>query len=141
MVLTVAEVDALARVGVSEDVLNEGGTMSDDLDRLDKLAEAETLATIAIARSLHGGAADHEDFDYYRKHVEIALDAAGVREILAERDAALAREAKVREAVARHPKCDRYDDDGPISCGWKSAFRDVVRALDADGKEADDAKR
>ena len=37
MVLTVAEVEALARVGVSEDVLNEGGTMSDDLDRLDKL--------------------------------------------------------------------------------------------------------
>lgn len=33
-------------------------------------------ATYALARSIHGVDADHEDWDYYRKHVDAALDAA-----------------------------------------------------------------
>lgn len=37
---------------------------------------AAVEAGIALARSIHGTGADHEDFDYYRKHVEAALTAA-----------------------------------------------------------------
>lgn len=35
----------------------------------------------------------------------------------------------VHEALARHPKCDKYDEDDVVSCGWKSAVRDITRAL------------
>ncbi len=59
-------------------------------------------------------------------------------------DAAIARvrelEAtveRVREVVSGHPKCDIYEDDDVISCGWKNAYASVVRALEAIG--GDDA--
>ena len=35
----------------------------------------------------------------------------------------------VESAVMGHPKCSKYSDNGPISCGWKSAYLDVVHAL------------
>ena len=37
---------------------------------------------------------------------------------------------KVRAALANHPRCDRHDDDDPVTCGWKSAVLDVQAALD-----------
>lgn len=37
---------------------------------------------------------------------------------------------RVREAIARHPKCDRYEDSDPVSCGWKSAYASVLWALE-----------
>ena len=37
---------------------------------------------------------------------------------------------KVRTALAEHPRCDRHDDDDPVTCGWKSAVLDVQAALD-----------
>lgn len=37
--------------------------------------------------------------------------------------------AAIREAVSRHPECDRYEEGDVISCGWKSAFRDVARTV------------
>ena len=43
----------------------------------------------------------------------------------------------VKAAVQRHPdvlECSEYGEDEPISCGWKSAYRDVVWALNG-GKE------
>ncbi|MGK0740452.1 hypothetical protein ACSHWG_00985 [Leucobacter sp. Z1108] len=46
---------------------------------VEKVAQAiyaNTRATVAFTKSLLGPEADHEDFDYYRKHVEAALDAA-----------------------------------------------------------------
>lgn len=39
------------------------------------MSEAITAATVVLARSIHGPCADHEDFDYYRKHVEAAAEA------------------------------------------------------------------
>ena len=44
---------------------------------------------------------------------------------------------RVREAMSGHPKCDIYDDDDVISCGWKNAYASVARALEAIG--GDDA--
>ena len=37
---------------------------------------------------------------------------------------------KVRGALAEHPRCDRHDDDDPVTCGWKLAVEDVQAALD-----------
>lgn len=87
-----------------------------------------TKATVALARSIHGESADHEEHDYYRKHVGVALDAvvpalvARVRDLYgqaysellshnsslhnriadleAERDAARSTIAKVRKVTA-----------------------------------------
>ena len=53
-----------------------------------------------------------------------------VRELEAERDAALSTIAKVREAVSGHPECDRYEDGDAITCGWKNAYASVVWALE-----------
>ena len=63
-----------------------------------------------------------------------ALDETGllarVRELEAERDAALAALERIRRAVSGHPECDRYEEGDVISCGWKSAYASVVAALD-----------
>lgn len=59
---------------------------------------------------------EHQNADYLR--------------MMRERDAALSTIAKVRAAVSGHPKCDQYEDDGPITCGWKNAYASVVRALE-----------
>lgn len=46
-------------------------------NRTNEPTEAQGVAaTVALARSIHGSGADHEDFDYYRKHVDAALVAA-----------------------------------------------------------------
>ena len=37
---------------------------------------------------------------------------------------------KVRAALANHPRCDRHDDDDPVTCGWRRAVEDVQAALD-----------
>ena len=37
----------------------------------------------------------------------------------------------VRAATANHPDpCEKHPDGDTVSCGWKSAYRDVVRALE-----------
>lgn len=38
----------------------------------------------------------------------------------------------VHEALSRHPKCDKYDEDDVVSCGWKSAVRDITWVLNRD---------
>lgn len=36
----------------------------------------------------------------------------------------------VRAAVANHPDpCEKHPEDDPVSCGWKSAYIDVVETL------------
>ena len=38
----------------------------------------------------------------------------------------------VRAAVANHPApCEKHPDGDTVTCGWKSAYQDVVRALEA----------
>lgn len=37
--------------------------------------------------------------------------------------------AVITEALERHPSCDVYDDDDPITCGWKSVVKDIRWAL------------
>ena len=38
----------------------------------------------------------------------------------------------VRAAVANHPDpCGKHPDGDTVTCGWKTAYRDVVRALEA----------
>ena len=38
----------------------------------------------------------------------------------------------VRAAVANHPDpCEKHPDGDTVSCGWKSAYRDIVHALEA----------
>lgn len=59
---------------------------------------------------------------------------AGRRIWPAEADGSLAVLDRIREAVKGHPECDVHPDGDPISCGWKSAYSDVVAAL----KEGDD---
>ena len=40
----------------------------------------------------------------------------------------------VRAAVANHPDpCEKHPDDDAVTCGWKSAYRDVVHALEVQG--------
>ena len=58
------------------------------------------------------------------------LLAPKLRKAQAERDAAVAAIERVRVAVSGHPECDRYEERGVISCGWKSAYASVVAALD-----------
>ena len=37
----------------------------------------------------------------------------------------------VRSATANHPDpCEKHPDDDAVTCGWKSAYRDVVHALE-----------
>lgn len=38
--------------------------------------------------------------------------------------------AGVQAALADHPKCDKYEPDDVISCGWKKAVADVQRAVE-----------
>lgn len=35
----------------------------------------------------------------------------------------------VHAALVRHPTCDKYDEDDVVSCGWKSAVRDITWAV------------
>lgn len=35
----------------------------------------------------------------------------------------------VQAVLTRHPKCDKYDEDDVVSCGWKSAVRDITWAV------------
>jgi hypothetical protein len=69
-----------------------------------------------------------------REALEAALAVAPTpdtaTELRAERDAALAVLERIRQAVAGHPKCDRYEEGDAVSCGWKSAYASVVWALD-----------
>lgn len=44
-------------------------------------------------------------------------------------DESLAVLDRIREAVKGHPQCDVHPDGGPISCGWKRAYTDVLAAL------------
>ena len=38
----------------------------------------------------------------------------------------------VRAAVANHPDpCEKHPDGDAVTCGWKSAYQDVVHALEA----------
>jgi Ribonuclease G/E len=38
----------------------------------------------------------------------------------------------VKAAVANHPDpCEKHPDGDAVSCGWKTAYKDVVRALEA----------
>lgn len=40
---------------------------------------------------------------------------------------------RVRDARSNHPEipeCDRYTDDDPIKCGWKSAVESIDKALE-----------
>ena len=38
----------------------------------------------------------------------------------------------VKAAVANHPdQCEKHPDGDAVSCGWKTAYKDVVRALEA----------
>ena len=38
----------------------------------------------------------------------------------------------VRAATANHPDpCEKHPDGDTVTCGWKSAYQDVVRALEA----------
>ena len=36
----------------------------------------------------------------------------------------------IEQALSNHPRCDKYDSDDVISCGWKSAVSDVQNVLD-----------
>lgn len=65
----------------------------------------------------------------------LAAAEAQVQEEKARAEAAEAKIARIKEAVSGHPECDRYDEDDVISCGWKSAYASVVRALqESEGK-------
>ena len=42
---------------------------------------------------------------------------------------------RVREASKRHPDaCDRYDEDDPITCGWRRAVADMRAALESEAR-------
>ena len=45
---------------------------------------------------------------------------------------AVERLERIQAATANHPApCEKYPDGDVVTCGWKSAYRDVVRALEA----------
>lgn len=58
-----------------------------------------------------------------------------LREARADRDELRTTLARIREALARHPRCDIHPDDDPVTCGWKRAVADIQTALDGDGGE------
>lgn len=114
---------------------------------LDRLAELEALATPGPWRHIETAWGESVEVDEQQLFIEQygvtyawnGYNAALIAEMRNATPALLARvrelEAtveKVREAVSGHPKCDIYDDDDPITCGWKSAYRSVVKALGDD---------
>lgn len=82
-------------------------------------------AKLAEARNQRALAPGYVWQDYYSPDDVLRIR----QEIEAQRDAALAKLAAVEAAVSGHPKCDLYDDDDAISCGWKSAYRSVLANL------------
>ncbi|MEV6219762.1 hypothetical protein [Nocardia sp. NPDC051833] len=63
----------------------------------------------------------------YRRRDAETDTAAELRGRLDEAEAVIAR---IREALAGHPRCDVHPDDDVISCGWKRAVASVQWALD-----------
>lgn len=37
---------------------------------------------------------------------------------------------RIKVARSNHPKCDKYEDDEGITCGWMRAVQDIDRALE-----------
>lgn len=71
------------------------------------------------------------------EHLEMRIERDNLRERLDYYRKALMKAngeiEAVKAAVQRHPdilECSEYpDEDGPIKCGWKIAYRDVVHAM------------
>ena len=81
-----------------------------------------------VAYALRSGAVCDKWYDKPQCEADSEFIAHAPEDIRALLDAVKA----VREVVARHPdvlECSEYGEDEPISCGWKSAYRDVVWAL------------
>ena len=55
---------------------------------------------------------------------------ADVQEMIARIDRAEATIARVKEARAGHPSCGIHKAADVLSCGWKSAVRDIDEALE-----------
>lgn len=53
-----------------------------------------------------------------------------LEELRTERDQLAAVVDRVQEALAGHPRCEKYAGDDPITCGWKKAVLDVQAALE-----------
>ena len=55
-----------------------------------------------------------------------------IRALIAEVETLRGQVEAVRAATANHPDpCEKHPDGDAVTCGWKTAYRDVVRALEA----------
>lgn len=65
----------------------------------------------------------------------IASARADVPQLVAEVRRLQGQIAAVKEALSRHPKCDRYEESEVITCGWKSAVHTITYALEEETDE------
>ncbi len=62
----------------------------------------------------------------------LADSVADVKPLMREVETLRGQVEAVRAATANHPDpCEKHPDGDTVTCGWKSAYRDVVRALEA----------
>lgn len=123
-------------------------TIANELDRRDKAPKMVSAHQVWVAaKSQADFNMDGTNVDAYIEPLIEGLQKAGIT-VDSEEFAAYVGKApvpswaeqqriieRVREALAGHPQCDKYADDDPITCGWKSAVRSIQWALDGEDEQ------
>ena len=90
-----------------------------------------------VAYALRSGAVEHEWYDKPQCDADaefIAHAPADMRALLDEVERLRGQVEAVRAATANHPDpCEKHPDGDTVTCGWKSAYQDVVHALEVQG--------
>ena len=113
--------DSLCSDAPEEDCSRHGRTPADLWSQLSEVATERDAERAKVASLRHG-----------RKPAGLWSQLSGV--VVEALDAERAKVAAIRAALTDVPTCDKYDDDGPITCGWKRAVESVRAVL----TEADD---
>ena len=72
------------------------------------------------------------DWDAGRNSELVEHAPEDMRALIAEVETLRGQVEAVRAATENHPApCEKHPDGDTVSCGWKSAYQDVVHALEA----------
>ena len=82
----------------------------------------DSMLDVSVAT--HGVRAEDAEF--------IAHAPEDIRALIEEVETLRGQVEAVRAATANHPDpCEKHPDGDTVTCGWKSAYQDVVHALEA----------